>query len=194
MRLTESSKADALLKLRGSSQAGLPIQLKAATSRWREGRVYHVSKLLGYDGMLVVLVALDGGHFWTAAGEELKVDYLSITLGRESDTARRVENMGSHLVASFKKTRKFRHVSVEEAEHQCSASHRLEVAAHGQLRNLFSCMKWCLSRPDEHGTTVAPPSGGWHPGPGGAREGVALPQTRQLAGIKHPCAKAEVRG
>ena len=47
VRLTESSKADALLKLRGSSQAGLPIQLKAATSRRREGKMYHFSHLLG---------------------------------------------------------------------------------------------------------------------------------------------------
>ena len=47
VRLTESSKADALLKLRGSSQAGLPIQLKAATSRRREGKMYHFNHLLG---------------------------------------------------------------------------------------------------------------------------------------------------
>ena len=154
VRLTESAKADALLKLRGSSQAGLPIQIKAATSRWSEGRKYHFNHLLAYDGMLVVLVALDGGYFWVATGEEFKADDLWITIGCESDTDRPVENIVSHLVACLKDTQQFPHLSVEEAEHQCSASHRLEVAAHRQLRNLFSCMNWSLSHPDEHGTTV----------------------------------------
>ena len=60
----------------------------------------------------------------------------------------------SHLVACFQDAQQFPHLTVEEAEHQCSASHRLEVAAHGQLRILFNCMHRSLSRPDEHGTTV----------------------------------------
>ena len=154
VRLPGSSKADALLTLCGSSQAGLPIQPKAATSRWKQGRVYFFQGVLGYDGMLVVLVALDGGHFWATAGEELKVDQLGITIGCESDTARRVESIVSHLVACFKDTRQFPHMSVEEAEHQCSPCHRVEAAAHRQLRSLFSCMNWSLTCPDEHGTTV----------------------------------------
>ena len=107
VRLTASSKADALLKLRGSSQAGLPIQLKAATSRWREGRVYKFNNMLGYDGMLVVLVALDRGHFWATAGEELKSEQRGITVGCASDTDRRVQDIGSHLVACSKIHRSF---------------------------------------------------------------------------------------
>ena len=156
VRLTGSSKADALLKLRGSSKAGLPIQLKAATSRWKQGRIYFFCRLLGYDGMLVVLVALDGGHFWVAAGEELKVERLSISLGCESDTDRRVENIVLHLVSCFKDSRQFPHISIEEAERDCSPVHWVERAAHRQLRSLFSCMTWSLTCPDEHGTAVDP--------------------------------------
>ncbi|CAE7309274.1 psmc3ip [Symbiodinium sp. CCMP2592] len=154
VRLTGSSKADALFKLHGSSQAGLPIQLKAATSRCREGRAYHFSNLRGYDGMLVVLVALDGGHFWAAAGEELKSESMGITIGCDSDTHRRVENIVSHLVGCFKNTRRFRHVSVEEAECDCSPSHRVEAAVHRQLKALFRSMSWSLTCPHEHQTTV----------------------------------------
>ena len=141
VRLTGSSKADALLKLCGSSQAGLPIQLKAATSRWREGRVYRFYSLLGYDGMLVVLVALDGGHFWAAAGGALNSEKKGTTIGCDSDTHRRVANIASRLVACFQDTRTFPHISVEVAEQDCSPRHLVEVAVHRQLRILFSCMK-----------------------------------------------------
>ncbi|CAE6936788.1 HOP2 [Symbiodinium microadriaticum] len=154
VRLTGSSKADALFKLRGSSKAGLPVQLKAATSRWKQRKVYSFYKLLGYDGMLVVLVALDGGHFWAAAGEELKADESCITIGCASDTDRQVKDMGAHLVACFKDTQQFPHVSVQDAELQCSPLNRVEASAHRQLRSLFSCMNWSLTCPDEHGTTV----------------------------------------
>ncbi|CAE7189787.1 Zan [Symbiodinium sp. CCMP2456] len=154
VRLTGSSKADALFKLRGSSQAGLPIQLKAATSRWKQGRFYVFQHLLGYDGMLVFLVALDGGHIWATAGAELKVDKLGITIGCASDTARRVEDAGALSVACFKNRKKFPHISVEAAERQCSPGNRLEVAVHRQLRHMFTCMNWSLTCPLEHQTTV----------------------------------------
>ena len=104
--------------------------------------------------MLVVLVALDRSHFWAAAGEEFKANDLWITIGCESDIHRRVENMGSQLVACFRDTRQFPHMSVEEAERNCSPSNRVEAAVHGQLRNLFICMNWSLTCPDEHGTAV----------------------------------------
>ena len=154
VRLTGSSKADALLKLRGSSQAGLPIQIKAATSQWKQGRIYIFNGLLGYEGMLVVLVALDGGHFWAAAGEEIKSEQTGITIGCASDMARRVDNIASHLLACFRDTQKFPHTSVEVAERQCSRNNRVEAAAHRQLCNLFSCMNWSLTSPRLHQTTV----------------------------------------
>ena len=154
VHLTGSSKADALVKLRDSSQVGVQIQLKAATSGYKQGRTYKFRNLLGYDGMLVFLVALDGGHFWAAAGEEFKTRQLLITMACPSDTRRRVEDTGTRLVACFKNTRKFPHISVEEAEWQCSASSRVEAAAHRQLRSLFDCMNWSLTCPHEHQTTV----------------------------------------
>ena len=154
VRLTGSSKADALFKPRGSSQAGLQIQLKAATSGWKQGKTYKFRNLLGYDGMLVFLVALDGGHFWAASGEEFKTCQLQITIGCASDTCRRVEDTGARLVAGFKNTRKFPHISIEEAECQCSVTSRVEAVAHRQLRSLFDRMNWSLICPREHQTTV----------------------------------------
>ncbi|CAE7470319.1 TTLL3D [Symbiodinium sp. CCMP2592] len=153
-RLTGSSRADALFKRRGSTQTGLPIQLKAATSQWKQGRVFRFNRLLGYDRMLVVLVALDGGHLWAAAGEKLAVDHLGITIGCGSDTNRRVENIGSYLAACFKNTQKFPHISVEEAEVQCSPNCRVEAVAHRQLMKLFSRMEWSLTCPPQHLSAV----------------------------------------
>ena len=154
VRLTGSSKADALFKPRGSPQVGLQVQLKAATSGRKQGKTYKFGRLLGYDGMLVFLVALDGGHFWAASGEEFKTCHLQITIGCASDTCRRVEDTGARLVACFKNTRKFPHISIEEAECQCSVSSRVEAVAHRQLRSVFDRMNWSLMCPREHQTTV----------------------------------------
>ncbi|CAE7563937.1 Zan [Symbiodinium microadriaticum] len=125
VRLTGSSKADALFKPRGSPQVGLQVQLKAATSGRKQGKTYKFGRLLGYDGMLVFLVALDGGHFWAASGEEFKTCHLQITIGCASDTCRRVEDTGARLVACFKNT-----------------------------RSVFDRMNWSLMCPREHQTTV----------------------------------------
>ena len=51
VRLTGSSKADDLFKLRGSSQAGLPIQLKAAESEWKQSKEGPTSFAICWDMM-----------------------------------------------------------------------------------------------------------------------------------------------
>ena len=153
-RMTGASRADALFMRKGSN-SGLPVQLKAATSLGRRQHTYHFHRTLGYDGMLVLMVALDGDHIWASEGKDLHVKMLSITLGSASDTQRRVSNIESLLTTCFHDAATFPHLSVQEATFQCAPNHRVEARAHRGLAKLFSIVSDIrLCPPDVHQTTV----------------------------------------
>ena len=84
----------------------------------------------------------------------MKTDSVYITIGCKSDTNRQLKDAASRLVACFKDRQKFPHVSVEEAEHQCSPLQRLEAIAGLQLRSLFRCLNYTFTAPHEHQTTA----------------------------------------
>ena len=151
--LTGASRADAVFRPKGSEGNGLLIQLKAATSRGKKGREYHFNRVVGYDGMLVIMVALDGGHLWTAAGSQLQINHLSITVGAASCRKYALPDLASHLVKCFR-SKRFEHMSIQQALLQCAPRNRVEARAHAQLNALFASVKMCLSRPREHQTTV----------------------------------------
>ena len=152
-RLTGASKADALFMPNGFEE-GLPIQLKAATSLGMQGKSYQFQSLSGYDGMLVIMIGLDGKHIWASAGQETSSKQLWITVGFESDTGRRVVDLGSHLVACFDDESAFPHVSMAEAMLQCADNHKLEVAAHLLFAQLISSADMCLGYPTVHQSAV----------------------------------------
>ena len=156
-RLSGSSKADALFVLQIAPEAGLPLQLKAASARGRLARMFCFHRTRGYEGMLVVCLALEGGHIWMEAGQRIATNTLSIRLGCESNLQRRVrqQDLGQNLVACFHNKLCFPHLSVAEASMQCGArTHRVEALAHLQLEKLFCCARMRLTRPDVHNSTV----------------------------------------
>ncbi|CAE7422145.1 CML19 [Symbiodinium pilosum] len=152
-RLTGASKADALFMPNGFEE-GLPIQLKAATSSAMRGKNYQFQHLSGYDGMLVIMIGLDGKHIWASAGQEMSSKELWITVGCKSDTSRRVMDLGSHSVACFEDESEFPHVSIAEAMLQCADNHKLEVAAHLLFDQLISSADLCLRYPTVHQSAV----------------------------------------
>ena len=154
LRLSGSSKADALLVPKGYGDAGLPIQLKAATSLGRLGRKYVFNKLLGYGGMLVLMVALDGHHVWASAGQDLLCEQLRITVGFESDSKRRVLDIASHLDDCFHDVGRFPHLSTQEATFQCPSTYKTEATAHLRLAQFFKSAGMHLSRCPVHNTAI----------------------------------------
>ena len=151
--LTGASRADAVFRRKGSKGNGLLIQLKASTSAGNKGRKYTFARVAGYDGMLVIMVALDGGHFWAAAGSQLQRRWLEITVGCPSSRKYAVPDIGAHLVKCFRNKR-FGHMSVQQALLQCAPRHIVEAQAHAQLIALFASVNMCLSQPRVHQTTV----------------------------------------
>ena len=153
-RLSDSSRADALLTHKAGPCTGLLLQLKAASSRGCEGRVYQFAHLGGYHGMLMVFVALDRDLVWAAAGQHMTRQQLTITVGGCHDKCFRVADIGRHLVKCYYDRHAFPHVSMSDAVLQCSAAHKVEAAAHTQLRCLFSGINLRLTRPKLHNSTV----------------------------------------
>ena len=151
--LTGASRADAVFRHKGSGEDGLLIQLKASTSLGKKGRAYRFNRVAGYDGMIVVMVALDGGHLWAAAGSQLHSNYLLITVGAASSRKYAVPDIGAQLVKCFR-SKRFEHMSVQQALLQCAPNNRVEARAHAQLNALFACVSMRLSQLLVHQTTV----------------------------------------
>lgn len=85
----EGTRADGALKKRTCSidDGWVGIQIKA-TNRPTQGirRVYQFAGVSGYDGLLVICIALDQALLWTIPGGDLKVRTLTITIGGKWDT------------------------------------------------------------------------------------------------------------
>ena len=143
-RLGGSARADALFKAIGSDM-GTRLQLKSANP-CGGGHVYKFSNTRGYEGMLVVLVALDRNVLWTVPGAMLTQSAISLTLGTARDQAWRASDIGRALELCFEDTVSFPHVSIDQALGDCSPSNKVELQGHLQLARLFACMAIQLRR------------------------------------------------
>ena len=140
-RLSGASKADAIFMRKGCPADCLLIQLKAASVRGTDGRSYfHFNRVSGYAGMVVVFVALEGGHIWAAAGHHLLRSSQCISVGCNSSTRFQVTDIGSFLVGCFADVGQFPHMSKDRAILQCSSAHRTEAIAHTHLDRLLQCI------------------------------------------------------
>ena len=133
--VAEFSRADAIFRCKGS-QAGLPLQLKAARSIGG-GRCYHFTSVRGYFGMLVLLLALDRNIVWGVAGSHLHQCSVNVCLGGTRDHAWRVKDLAWTLQQSFNNTVDFPHISLEDARLQCSPGHYVEEQARRQSTSLL---------------------------------------------------------
>ena len=140
-RLSGASKADAIFMRKGCPEDCLLIQLKAASLRGTDRRSYfHFNRVSGYAGMVVVFVALEGGHIWAAAGHHLLRSSQRISVGCNSSTRFQVSDIGSFLVGCFANVGQFPHMSKDRAILQCSSAHRTEAIAHTHLDRLLQCI------------------------------------------------------
>ena len=151
IRVSGSSKVDALFQARGSLTGGLALQLKSASLR-RQG--FWFNNTHGYVGMLLVLVALDCDALWALPGASVTSASLYIKPGSTRDMELRTEDIGSLLESCFRNRKDFPHVSLEEARLQCSPNHQVEEQAHAFLRMLFRCVGFKLEKLFEGLATV----------------------------------------
>ena len=149
-RLSDASRADAVFTSKEAPDCGLRIQLKSASSRERRGHTYHFSRVCGYDGMLVIFVALDGNHIWAAAGNQLLRRDLRITIGHKHDKQLRVHDICSHLVACFQNAQQFPHACFQDALLQCPPKLKTEALVHIQLCSMFRTIDMELIRLSLH--------------------------------------------
>ena len=137
IRVSESSKVDALFQPRGSLTGGLALQLKSASFR-QQDYGYVFSRTRGYAGMLLVLLPLDGDALWALPGASVTQWHFFIKPGSSRDMALQVRDVGSLLEGCYRNRQDFPHLSLSEARLQCSPTHLVEEQAHALLTTLFS--------------------------------------------------------
>ena len=137
VRVSGSSKVDALFQIRGSLAGGLALQLKSSSMN-KQG--YAFSRTSGYAGMLLMLFALDSDVLWALPGASVTQSKFSIRPSSSRDRAHQVEDVGSLLENCFRNQTEFPHISLADARLQCSPTHQVEEAAHVLLRTLFHCV------------------------------------------------------
>ena len=152
-RLTGASRADAIFMVLGG-ECGIRIQLKAASGSGKNGGKHMFGKVSGYDGMLVVLAALNAKRIWAAPGKELTRGNLCVTVGSASDSRWSVPDLGSYCVECFNDEINFPRVSIQEARLECAPNGRTEEVAHQQLGLLLRHANLRLTDPHVHMTTV----------------------------------------
>ena len=153
-RLSGATRADAVFMRKGCPEECLLIQLKAASAQGPHGGNYHFCHVSGYTGMVVILVALEGGHIWAAAGNQLLKAKQWIKVGHPSAARFHVHDLGLFLVKCFEDAQQFPHMSKEIACLQCSPSNRVEANARAQLDLLFRCIGMRLTSPMQLLSTV----------------------------------------
>ncbi|CAE7948084.1 unnamed protein product, partial [Symbiodinium sp. KB8] len=154
VNVPSQSRVDALFQPRGSKSGGLPLQLKSSSCRnTNRGEYYAFQHTSGYDGMLLVLIALDHDMIWMVPGRDVSQKSLTVRLGSERDTAWRASYPELALVEYFKKGR-LPHMSLEHALLQCSGNHIVEEHAHAQLASVLGSVGLRLHRPASVSDTV----------------------------------------
>ena len=147
VNVPSQSRVDAVLQPLGSKSGGLALQLKSSSCHKTSSSEYYVfGRTGGYDGILLVLIALDRDVIWLVPGSNVSQQSLSVTLGSERDKAWRVSHLGLALVEYFKKGR-FQHISLQDALMQCARNHIVEQHSHAQLASVLGSVGLQLHRP-----------------------------------------------
>ena len=102
----------------------------------------------GYDGMLLVLVALDRDIIWLIPGSEVSQRRgIWIRLGSQRDKDYRVDQLGPALMKYFQNEKSFPHATFQDAILLCSPNHMVEERSHAQLVSVFAAAGLQLTRP-----------------------------------------------
>ena len=143
VRVSDSSKVDALFQRRGSLTGGLALK-SSRYSQKKNG--YAFSQTCGYAGMLLVLVALDSNALWALPGACVTHTSFFIRPGSSRDLAFQVEDVGSLLASCFRNRHDFPHISLADARLKCSPCHQVEEQAHTLLATVFHCASYQLEK------------------------------------------------
>ena len=133
VRVSGSSKIDALFQIQNSSAGGIALQLKAATGIGPRRQTFSFNRVCGYDGMLLVLIALDCDLMWVAEGACITQGTLQITVGSDRHRKLRVHDIGATLEECYLQRKVYPLVSFSEAKFRCSLSNKVEEQAHSLL-------------------------------------------------------------
>ncbi|CAE7854493.1 ATP6V1D, partial [Symbiodinium microadriaticum] len=145
IRVSGSSKVDALFSFKGLDR-GLPLQVKAASMSGNFGRSYKFAHTRDYDGMLLLLIALDRDIMWATPGSTVATTSFSIQLDSERDKAYRVSDLGSALDQHFQDNATMSHVSLKHARLWCADRHQVEEHAHLQMADIFASVGFQLEK------------------------------------------------
>ena len=129
--VSSSSRVDAIFRRKGSA-GGLPLQLKSSSGGGTHGRYYCFKRVQGYDGMLLLLIALDCDMFWAVPGASIVQHHIFLVLGGTKDHALRVGSLSEALQGCFYKAEEYPHVTLEEARLQCGNNNYVEEQARRQ--------------------------------------------------------------
>ncbi|CAE7378858.1 unnamed protein product [Symbiodinium sp. CCMP2456] len=139
----------------GSKLGGLALQLKFSSPKKSiSSDCYAFGGTRGYDGMLLVLIALEHDTIWMDPGSEVSQTGLWITLGSQGDQAWCEGQVGPAL-KEFPSTQTLRahkdsipHISLRDALLQCSSrNHMVEEHSHTQLVTVVESVGLRLDRP-----------------------------------------------
>ena len=153
VRVSGSSRVDAILQIQNSA-AGIPLQLKSASASGTRQHVFSFAHVCGYDGMLVVMIALGHDHMWAAEGACIRQKTLCITLGSDRDRRLRVRNIGTTLEKCFRQREVYPLLSLREAKFRCSQTNKVEEQAHSLLAVVFAGIGFRLERAVGHASAV----------------------------------------
>ena len=146
LRVSGSSKVDAIFQIRNSAAGGIALQLKSASARGPRRQTFLFSRVCGYDSMLVVMIALDHDLMWAAEGACIGQKNLSITLGSDRDRRLRVSDIGASLEKCFQQREVYPLLSLREAKFRCSRTNMVEEQAHSLLAVVFAGIGFRLER------------------------------------------------
>ena len=147
IRVSGSSRVDALYQSRRHDVGGLPLQLKAAKASSNLRTSYAFTRARGYDGMLLLLIALDRDIMWATPGSAVTTTSFSIRLDSERDQAYRIFDLGSTLEQHFQGNDMTpHHISLRNARLWCGKTNQTEEHAHRQIAALFACVGFHLEK------------------------------------------------
>ena len=153
-RVSGSARADAIFQPIGALSGGVQLQVKSTRSRGPSGCTYSFRGTNGYEGMVLVLIALDRDVLWAVPGKVVPQKTFNITLGSDRDQAWRTSDIGDTLKGHFQCVDDFPHVSVDQARLQCSTTNKVEERAHASMAKLFGHLGFRLKKSVLTGSTV----------------------------------------
>jgi len=101
-RLREGTHADAIFRCRdpGYDDMWVGMQVKS-TARASANNTFTFNNTRGYDGLLLVCVALVPGVIWVIPGDTVGVGYLTLKVGNDMHDSFRCEDLGAALTEAW---------------------------------------------------------------------------------------------